>query len=299
MSFHFASSFEGVTARRRAGEIIDGGVLQGTGAIADDAASRPSFTSDLPPATLSVELGHMGVAVAICANDPGASEGAIVRRLGAGETGPDAIYFQLQGSARASLDPVFAPERWSEARQRAVADDPVVEKLSRALDAAQNSTDVHAGLYADALRLATIVHMLSRHEMPAACPREEAKSAPRPAEARAATSGLPKWRLKRVLSFIEERLDETLTLADMAAAAGLSRMYFAAQFRVATGLRPHEYLLKRRIERAQELLVETAEPLAQIALAVGFQTQAHFTTVFRRFAGETPYRWRCAHRARA
>ncbi len=69
-------------------------------------------------------------------------------------------------------------------------------------------------------------------------------------------------------------------------------MHFAAQFRVATGLRPHEYLLQRRIERAQELLLNSRMPLVEIAFEVGFKTQAHFTTVFARVVGETPNVWR-------
>jgi AraC-like DNA-binding protein len=69
-------------------------------------------------------------------------------------------------------------------------------------------------------------------------------------------------------------------------------MHFAALFRVATGARPHEYVLRRRIERAQELLRDSSLTLVDVALSVGFQTQSHFTTVFKRFTGETPHRWR-------
>ena len=69
-------------------------------------------------------------------------------------------------------------------------------------------------------------------------------------------------------------------------------MHFAAQFRVATGSRPHDFILRRRIERAQELLRDPSLALADIALCVGFQNQAHFTTVFKRFTGATPHRWR-------
>ena len=69
---------------------------------------------------------------------------------------------------------------------------------------------------------------------------------------------------------------------------------FAAQFRAATGHRPHEYLLFRRTERAKELL-RTAMPIVEVALTVGFQAQSHFTTVFRRLTGDTPARWRRAH----
>ncbi|MBS7538116.1 helix-turn-helix transcriptional regulator [Ancylobacter lacus] len=127
------------------------------------------------------------------------------------------------------------------------------------------------------------------------------ESAPAPAirrEPRRPKSGLVAWRMKRVVAFVDAHLARPIGLADMAQAAGLSRMHFAAQFRVATGQRPHEYLLRRRIERACQLLLETRTPLVEIALGVGFQTQAHFTTVFRRFVGDTPHQWRSAHRGR-
>jgi AraC-like DNA-binding protein len=75
-------------------------------------------------------------------------------------------------------------------------------------------------------------------------------------------------------------------------------MHFAAQFKAATGIRPHEYLLRRRIERAKELLAGSHTPLVEIALEVGFKTQAHFTTVFARIVGETPNAWRREHNPR-
>jgi AraC-like DNA-binding protein len=83
-----------------------------------------------------------------------------------------------------------------------------------------------------------------------------------------------------------------LGLLDLAAIAGLSRMHFASQFRAATGLRPHEFLLRRRISRAEELLRDTSTSIVEIALTVGFQTQAHFSAAFKRFVGCTPHRWR-------
>ena len=111
-----------------------------------------------------------------------------------------------------------------------------------------------------------------------------------------ASGGLTKWRLKRVLSYIDQHICEPITLATLAEVAGLSRMYFAAQFRAATGCRPHECVLRKKIQRAQRMLLETSEPLVGIALAVGFQSQAHFSTVFKRFAGLSPYQWRVANR---
>ncbi len=74
-------------------------------------------------------------------------------------------------------------------------------------------------------------------------------------------------------------------------------MHFARQFKASTGLRPHEYLLRRRIERAQELLFVDGLSVIDIALTVGFQAQSHFTTTFVRFVGQAPHAWRLAHSA--
>jgi AraC-like DNA-binding protein len=113
---------------------------------------------------------------------------------------------------------------------------------------------------------------------------------------RLATGGLPKWRLRRVRTYIDWHICKPIKLATLAEVVGLSKMYFAAQFRAATGCRPHEYILRKRIERAQQMLLDTAEPLVSVALAVGFQSHAHFSTVFKRFSGLSPYQWRAANR---
>jgi AraC family transcriptional regulator len=103
---------------------------------------------------------------------------------------------------------------------------------------------------------------------------------------------LPKWRLRRLEEYIDENLHQTIRLADQARSVGLSPMHFAAQFRAATGCRPHDYLLFKRIERAKSLIASSDLPLVEIALAVGFQTQSHFSTVFKHVTGQTPARWR-------
>ena len=114
---------------------------------------------------------------------------------------------------------------------------------------------------------------------------------------RAKVNALPKWRLRRVEQYIADHFDRCLSLSELANVAGLSRMHFAAQFRTATGYRPREYLLNHRIEHAKTLLATTGRPLAEIALAVGFSTQAHFSTVFKRISGESPARWRLVSKA--
>ncbi len=108
--------------------------------------------------------------------------------------------------------------------------------------------------------------------------------------------GLITWRLRRVREYIDWHLAHAITLMDLANAAGLSKMHFAAQFRRATGLRPHEFVLRRRVERSQELLLRSDLPLVQIALSSGFETQSHYSAVFKRMVGETPARWRALQR---
>jgi AraC-like DNA-binding protein len=119
--------------------------------------------------------------------------------------------------------------------------------------------------------------------------------ASRPAASR--VGALPKWRLRRVQELLAANIAEPITLADLAEAAGLSRMHFAAQFRAATGCSPHEYLLQHRIECAKQMLTSMDMPIVEVALSVGFQTQSHFSTVFKRLAGETPARWQRCRRA--
>jgi len=155
--------------------------------------------------------------------------------------------------------------------------DMTVDALSRALLDADRIGGSFGQLYADCIGIAIIARLLA--------------SANRIAE-RPKVSVLARWRLKRAIDYFEAQIGKPVSLAAAASSAGLSRMHFAAQFRAATGLRPHEYLLRRRIERAQEMLAETGMSLVDIALSVGFQTQSHFTSVFKRYAGQPPRAWR-------
>lgn len=112
-------------------------------------------------------------------------------------------------------------------------------------------------------------------------------------------TALPKWRIRRLEEFLAANIDRRISLADMAATVDLSRMHFAAQFRVATGFRPREYLLFKRIQRAKAMMTASRAPLVEVAFAVGFNSQAHFSTVFKRFTGTSPARWKqeCQHAA--
>ena len=104
--------------------------------------------------------------------------------------------------------------------------------------------------------------------------------------------GLPPRRLQRVLSHINDNISRELSVAELAQVVGMSQYYFSKLFKMSTGTTPHQYVMRQRVERAQEHLRSTRTPLAEIATAVGFETQSHFTSVFRRLAGVTPKHYR-------
>jgi AraC family transcriptional regulator len=100
---------------------------------------------------------------------------------------------------------------------------------------------------------------------------------------------LPRGRLRAVVAYIEEHLAAGPTLAQMAAIVGLNAYHFARQFKAATGLPPHQYVIARRVERAKELLqAGTDVSLAEVALRAGFSDQSQFCRHFKRLVGVTP-----------
>jgi AraC family transcriptional regulator len=104
---------------------------------------------------------------------------------------------------------------------------------------------------------------------------------------------LPRGRLRAVIEYIEGHLDAGPTLGQMAAVARLSPYHFARQFKAATGLPPHRYVIARRVERAKQLLQGGGElSLAQIAVRAGFSDQSQFCRHFKRLVGVTPGRFR-------
>ena len=114
------------------------------------------------------------------------------------------------------------------------------------------------------------------------------RSATTAQEQRGGSESLSSGVLSRVKDRILDNLEAGVSLDDLAAEAGLSRFHFARAFRRATGLPPHNFLTRCRIERAKELLLHTDLSLAEIALTVGFSSQSHFSARFRGWVGQTP-----------
>lgn len=135
----------------------------------------------------------------------------------------------------------------------------------------------NGSLYLESLGAALAVHLLHRY----------GKAGPR----KIFRGGLAPHTLRRVIDHIEDHLASELYLAELAAVAGVSLHHFAHAFRSSTDQTPHDFIIARRIAHARTLLVEADMPLAEIALAVGFSSQSHFTEHFRRRTGTTPARF--------
>jgi AraC family transcriptional regulator len=104
----------------------------------------------------------------------------------------------------------------------------------------------------------------------------------------AARRGLSSPQMRRIEDYIEATLSEVILISRLSAESGLSVSHFVRQFRLATGISPHQFVLRRRVARARRMLTETDEPIAQIALACGFSHQEHLTNIFKRQVGVTP-----------
>jgi AraC family transcriptional regulator len=119
-----------------------------------------------------------------------------------------------------------------------------------------------------------------------------------PAERGSVRGGLTSWQLQRAREFINANMTGDPSISQLADECGLSGSYFARAFKQTTGISPHRWLTKQRVQRAKELLQDPALGLADIAQACGFVDQSHFTRVFSRSEGYSPGRWRRLHRIR-
>jgi AraC family transcriptional regulator len=102
--------------------------------------------------------------------------------------------------------------------------------------------------------------------------------------------------LRRAIRFVNENLDTKLKWDEIAATVGMDPFTFGRGFKLATGMTPHQYIIRCRLRRAMKLLAREALTLADIALEVGCSCQSHLTTLFRKHLGTTPGAFRLSAR---
>ena len=176
------------------------------------------------------------------------------------------------------IDPIIGFDR------SAVASDPVVHHLGLCLDTARSRPSEMSPVCADHIASALEAYLRQAHNI---------VSLPPPA----VRGGLAPWQLRQAKQILISRLDEPISLAELARACKLSPGHFARAFRQTTGQPPHRWLMVQRIEKAKQLLVDSTLSLAQIAQKCGFADQSHFTRIFAQLVQSSPGQWR-RHRRR-
>jgi AraC family transcriptional regulator len=106
------------------------------------------------------------------------------------------------------------------------------------------------------------------------------------------SGALAPWQLRLARDTINANLEGELSLEQIARKCKLSVSHFARAFTRSTGISPHRWLMRRRVDMAKDLMLTTDAPLVEISLRCGFSDQSHFTKVFAEATGDTPGRWR-------
>ncbi len=162
-----------------------------------------------------------------------------------------------------------------------VVRDPQLERIAMLFEAELRCRCSSGRLYGESLAAALAAYLLHHYS-----------DAPDPAPLK---GRLPGRRLHAVLDYVRSHLSEPISLEEMAEVCRLSVFHFCRLFKQSTGVAPHRYVIRLRIEEAKRLLrCEHQLNVAEIGQRVGFDDQSHFTASFRRATGTTPHRWRQA-----
>jgi len=153
--------------------------------------------------------------------------------------------------------------------------DPQLEHIGWALKAEMEAGYPNGDLFLEGLATAAAIHLLNRH------------SSVSPVTI-GSNAGLPGYRLKKVLGYIEDNLGGDLSVPELARIASLSVSHFGASFRASVGQSVHQYVTRRRVERARMLLQQNGHAVSEVALATGFAHGSHLAYHMRRLLGISP-----------
>ncbi len=139
--------------------------------------------------------------------------------------------------------------------------------------------DITSGVMFEALSRVLLVKLLQRYSK-------------RPSEEAALSARFTSTHYGRVLAFIKSRLDQTITVEELAREAGMSPSHFSRVFKETLGSTPMQYVLAYRVEQAMKMMQDPSRALGNIALDCGFADQAHFSRSFKQVTGQTPRAFR-------
>ena len=165
-------------------------------------------------------------------------------------------------------------------------DDPVLTNLALALQPVFRRPERASPLFLESVALAVATHVAVTYGHMRGDRRHQ-------------RGGLAPWQRRRAVALMDAHLDGNVRTADLARECGLSSGHFTQAFKTSTGVTPHRWLLRRRVDKAMEVLWDPARTLSDIALSCGFADQSHFTRVFSALVGCPPGEWRRRNGVRA
>jgi AraC family transcriptional regulator len=164
-------------------------------------------------------------------------------------------------------------------RYEAIGYDPFVEQVAVAINRELGSETSSGRLLVESLGRSLSAYLVHRYSELPVRPAASRPPSARPIDDR---------RMSRVLEFIDARLDQSFTVAELASVACMSHAHFARAFKATTGQAPHAFVSTMRLELAKRLLADGRRPMADIAFAAGFSSHANFSRAFRNATGMSP-----------
>jgi AraC family transcriptional regulator len=193
----------------------------------------------------------------------------------------DIIHIALDPALLEGIDGAGAGKKQVELLPTAYVEDSLIHSVALALEQEIRTAYPGGTSYGESLGAMLAAHLVRRYAVFDKHPREN-------------RNRLTAKGLRSVIEYIEDRVESSLSLHDLASIVGMNVYHFLRSFRRSTGLPPHQYVLRRRVERAKTLLIHGDLSIAEIALRCGFYSQSHLTTAFHRLAQVTPRNFRRA-----
>lgn len=153
--------------------------------------------------------------------------------------------------------------------------DPLIYQIALSLKTALETDGTGSQLYSDSMANALAAHLLCRYATHKSISQHHSGQLSNP-------------QLRQVIEYIDEHLDQNLSLTELAAVLQMSTYHFARLFKQSTGIAPHRYHIQRRVERTKQLLSAGKLSISEVAQAVGFSSQSHLNYHFKRVVGVTP-----------
>ena len=194
---------------------------------------------------------------------------------------------QAADTTHCYLDPTFlthvayesANSEQVELKPLVIVPDPLVCQIILSLKTVLETDATNSCFYAESMATALAAHFLRNYSTRKhSLPEYE--------------DGLPKYKLKQALEYMNVHLSENISLATIADELGISQYYFCRLFKQSTGMTPHAYLIQQRVERSKQLLRLKEYSMLDIAIECGFANPSHFAKWFRRYTGISPKQFR-------